>query len=230
MRGRSLSLFLGGFLGLAAVALAADLPTSIADSFKGSYAGEAVVRSLGDTSLVVAIDETGEGAATRLFFIDTARPVGALSLQSSVSRVERSQDALFVTLPKERRAFSFSLAAETGHDPEGAGPARQKSAASPKLEVTRFEGVRAIREYHGNLSRLLVPNVTLSAIGAKGLQAFTEAIDYPDLGGDGGSGGGSGCAKSCNISCSDGSSCSASCGSNQCGNCSCTFGASCSCS
>jgi len=228
MRGRSFSLFLGGLLFLGAVAIAAEPSALIADSFTGSYAGETLIRSLGDTSLVVAIDETGEGAATRLFFVETARPVGALSLRSPVSRVERSPDTLVVNLPREHRSFSFSLAAESSREPENPGPVRQKGATSPRLEVTRFDGVHAIREYRGNLTRLLLPNVTLSTIGAKGLQAFTEAIDIDYQNYDDGNNGG-GCVRSCNVSCGDGSSCSATCGAGQCGNCSCTFGASCSC-
>src|SRR5437763_1543780 len=62
MRGRSFSLFLSGVVGHAAVPLAAEPPAVITEACHGSYAGEAVVRSVGDPSPVVAIDATGEAA------------------------------------------------------------------------------------------------------------------------------------------------------------------------
>lgn len=214
-----LGLIVGGMLSLSPLAVAVEPPHELT----GSYAGESVVRSLGESSLVVALDENGEGIASRLFFVETSHPIDALSLRSAVSRIQQTRDGLRVSLPREHRVLVFSLA---GTDKEAVEP-RPDASPGPRLEVTRFDGVRSIREYHGNLSRWLPPDVTLGAIGAKGLQAFTAAdLDQQDYGNNGGGGG---CVRSCSMTCGDGSSCTANCGSGQCGSCSCTFGASCSC-
>ena len=225
---RTVGMFFVSLVSLSVLVIAAESPMPITEQLSGTYAGEAVVRSLGESSLVVAVDETGEGTATHLFFIETANPVGTISLASAVSRIERTPDTLVVTLPREHRAFAFSLAPETERNSGVPNEPRQKRAPGARLEVTRFNGVRAIREYQGNLAHVLPPNVTMGAIGAKGLQAFSAAAietEYPDTG----SGNGGGCVRSCSTSCGDGSSCSATCGAGQCGTCSCLFGASCSC-
>jgi len=212
---------------LAAAMMAAGSLAPLAEPLSGAYAGDVVVRSLGEASLVVAIDETGEGSASRLFFVETARPVEMMSLRSAVARVERTQDTLVVTLPREHRSLVFSLAAEGERETPGVSSEhRQKSS---RLEVTRFENVRAIREYRGNLTRVLPLNVPLNTITTKGLKAFTAAIDTEYQNYDDGGGSGSGCVRSCSTSCGDGSSCTATCGAGQCGSCSCTLGASCYC-
>jgi hypothetical protein len=157
MLGRTIGMFL---VSLSALVIAAESQVPAAEPLGGTYAGEAVVRSLGGSSLVVAVDETGEGAATRLFFVETAGPVGTISLGSAVSRIEKTTDTLVVTLPREHRVFAFSLTTLPS----------QGTSTGPRLAVTGFENVRSIREYRGNLRQVL----PLSAIGAKGYRRSTR--------------------------------------------------------
>src|SRR3954468_4796902 len=101
-------------------------PFVFADGFNGSYAGEVLVRSLGDSSLVVALDEEGTGAATRLFFVETSRPVEPRSRRVAVPRVQRTGDTLTVTVPREHRVLAFSLGAQSVQEDGGLGELRQK--------------------------------------------------------------------------------------------------------
>lgn len=220
-----------GLAFLAASALAAKEPTAQA----GSYAGEAVARSVSDHRVLVALDETGSGIATRLFYVETREPVEALSLRSPSARVESSESGLVVTLPREHRILRFDLSAG-GHRPGVRRPARTAAGeldtaaeAAPLeegFEPTRIARVASLTEYAGDGRSL----DALEAVGS-GAGGFLQSLSGnanapiqhpPDLGGDGG-----GCSTSCKTLCTS-CQCSLNCSSG-CASCGCLDNGGCDC-
>lgn len=224
-----------GLIVLAALTLAANASGAPG----GRYTGEAVVRSLGDQRIVVALDETGSGIATRLFYIETQTPVEELSLRSEGARVESSESGLEVTLPRERRMLRFDLsvarrgsaprrANRAGTEEREAAASREGAIAPEGFELTRVDRVAALTEYAGRPAGLSLDALEEAEPGA-GLQSASSPVlnmSPPTEGG--GDGGGDPCPKSCSVTCGDNVSCTASCPSG-CAICSCLFGAACHC-
>jgi len=193
-----------GLAFLAASALAAEKP----GTGNGTYASEAVVRSLGGHRVVVALDEAGSGIATRLFYVETRGPVEALALRSPGARVESSENGLAVFLPRENRRLVFAFAAGS-HRPGALDPAAE--AASPEgFALTRIARVVSLTEYAGDGRSLDALEAVDSGAGGTLQSLGSSVFNFPPDTGDGDGGGCSSSCKTlcpigqCNLNCSSG--------------------------
>jgi hypothetical protein len=225
---------------LPTTAAAAQQPAAVG----GSYSGEVVVRSLSSTRVVVGLDEQGLGYADRLFFVDTAQPVGPFSARSAVSHVEYTAGRLVVVVPSEQRTYIFEVPVEgragVPPKPEQATEAEEGNsradAASGFLQTIGFEVVRVDRAlqlaaYAGMRRRVSlaeVRNGNLEGVGPRIMSTAAQAPQSPTPGGDDGTG----CRTGCSTTCGGGSTCSVTCTNGHCASCDCAtgHGASCSCS
>jgi hypothetical protein len=112
------------------------------------YRGEAVVHALDGTSLMIALDEAGEGRVTRTFLVSTDEPLPTgLDLRSRDATIESRKDRYYVALPREHRLLVFTMAGESSR------PSAPEPAWSG-LEITRIGGVNAWGNGRGAVKHL----------------------------------------------------------------------------
>jgi len=99
--------------------------------------GEAVVHALDSESLMIVLDEAGQGLVTQTFLISTDQPLPAgLDLRSKDAKIEYRRDGYYVALPREHRLLVFTLS-------EDSPRASEPDPAWTELEITRIDSVNA---------------------------------------------------------------------------------------
>ncbi len=79
-----------------------------------TYEGEMLLRTTGDRSIVIALDESKSGFSDELFTIQTRASVAETVLRSDDARIDLLGDRLTVTLREEKRILIFDLESAGG--------------------------------------------------------------------------------------------------------------------
>jgi hypothetical protein len=202
-----------------------------------SFEGEVVLRSTGDRGILIALDNTKSGRSDEVFTIVTRTPVGNILLRSESASIELTAESLMVTLPKEKRAFVFSVASADGYGspwPNEHGstdalrlPAVQR--AGRRFDVERFDDAMSLVHQHSPKLRFRLDDLAVEVPAS--LQTMVDGSrvtpqnPYPPP--DPSSGGG--CLGACAVGCGV-SKCSTACDYLSCAECTCSSaGASCTC-
>lgn len=214
------------------------------------FRGDVAVRAL-ETAIVVALDESGDGVADRLFVADLGHPFEGSLPEGRLGRgqILAWPSHLIVVSDDTGEALSLSLAGDESAPGRDRGKPSSDAALGGRYRVSRLEVGRGLASKRGSLDRLRLDDVMeadasalqirLAKLGlptgssslAPGepldpaLAASLKRIYYQDPGGGGG--GSPSCGANCSVTCGDGSYCNASCTQALCAYCSCP--ASCTC-